>query len=138
MVKYDYLIGVPFKNHGRNVATGLDCYGLVKEVYKKAGINLPEFDADFDDVDKISQIIKGQQGIKSTWKRIKTENGEPIPVPCVMAIRFGVPKPYINHTGVYIGDGLFIHTREKIGVCVDRIVNPAWKKCIEGYYKYEG
>ena len=92
MVKYQDLIGVEFRNHGRDVLTGLDCYGLVKEIYKRFGVALPEFDADFDDVDKISCIIKNEQRSKSIWRRIKTEVGEPIPVPCVMAIRFGDRK----------------------------------------------
>lgn len=31
------LIGVPFRLHGREVASGLDCVGLVGEVLRKAG-----------------------------------------------------------------------------------------------------
>lgn len=31
------LIGVPFRLHGREVATGLDCVGLVGEVVRQAG-----------------------------------------------------------------------------------------------------
>lgn len=136
MADYSDLIGVSFKNHGRDVKTGLDCYGLVMEVFKRNGIELPEFDAEFDDIKKISAIIHDEQ-VKPIWRRIDNDH-EDIPVPCLMAIRFGVPKPYVNHTGVYIGNGKFIHIRENIGVCIDRVINPAWKKVIEGYYTYEG
>ena len=55
-----------------------------------------------------------------------------------MAIRFGVPKGVVNHTGVYVGNGKFIHIRENVGVCVDRVNSPAWKKQIEGFYEYIG
>ncbi len=134
MIDYSDLIGVPFKNRGRDKDTGLDCYGLVMEVYKKIGIQLPEYYADWNNVEKINGIIQQEVGT-SLWKKV---DGGHIPIPCVMAIRFGVPKGVVNHTGVYVGNGKFIHIRENVGVCVDRINSPAWKKQIEGFYEYIG
>lgn len=134
MIDYSDLIGVPFKNQGRDKNTGLDCYGLVMEVYKKIGIQLPEYYADWDNVEKINSIIQQEVGT-SLWKKV---DGRHIPIPCVMAIRFGVPKGVVNHTGVYVGNGKFIHIRENVGVCVDRVNSPAWKKQIEGFYEYIG
>ena len=135
MPSYNDLIGTKFKNRGRNVTEGLDCYGLVMEVYKRFGVDIPEYNADYDDNEKISSIIKNEAA-SSNWRRV--EANEELPVPCVVAIRFGVPKGIVNHTGVYIGAGKFIHTRENIGVCVDRINSLAWSKCIEGFYRYVG
>ena len=37
MINFTDLIGVPFVNRGRDATYGLDCYGLVKEVYKRYG-----------------------------------------------------------------------------------------------------
>lgn len=129
---YADLIGVPFKNRGRDVKTGLDCYGLVMEVYKRHGIRIPEYDADCRDMQKINGIIKNSMESPS-W----TEISEP-KVPCVVAIRFGSPDGVVNHTGVYIGDDRFIHTREKIGVNIDRLSSPAWRRVIVGFYEYTG
>lgn len=127
---YSDLIGIPFVNRGRDKTTGLDCYGLVQEFYKKFGINIPEYFADFNDGKKIQSLITSHtQGYP--WKEIS----EPI-VPCLIAMRFG--SSFVNHTAVYIGSGKFLHTRDKIGVCVDRISNPAWRKVIVGFYKYVG
>lgn len=134
MIDYSDLIGVPFKNRGRDKNTGLDCYGLVMEVYKKIGIQLPEYYADWNNAEKINGIIQQEVGT-SFWKKV---DGSHIPIPCVMAIRFGVPKGVVNHTGVYVGNGKFIHIRENVGVCVDRVNSPAWKKQIEGFYEYIG
>ena len=134
MLDYTDLIGTKFVNRGRNVKEGLDCYGLVMEVYKRYDITIPEYNADFNDSRKISGIIK-QEAQKSCWQRADATD---LPVPCIVAIRFGVPKGIVNHTGVYIGNGKFIHTRENIGVCVDRINSLAWSRCIEGFYKYVG
>ena len=128
------LIGVPFKNKGRGM-NGMDCYGLVKEVYKRYGYDIPEYDAqykDYTDMRKIDKIIKSNtKGYP--WKEI----AEP-KAPCLIAIRFGSPDGVVNHTAVYIGGGRFIHTREKIGVNIDRISNPAWRKVIVGFYEYVG
>lgn len=134
-INYTDLIGVPFKNRGRNVKEGLDCYGLVMEVFKRYGYNIPEYTADFDDIDKVNELIQNKTSIKSNWKRVELND---ISAPCLLAIRFGVPKGVVNHTGVYIGDGKFIHIRENTGVCVDSVYSPAWCRTIEGCYKYVG
>lgn len=134
-IKYYDLIGIPFKNRGRDIKQGLDCYGLVTEVYKRYGFDIPEYTADFDNVEKVNELITTKTAIKSNWERVDINS---MPVPCLLAIRFGVPKGVVNHTGVYIGDGKFIHIRENTGVCIDRISSPAWSRLIEGCYKFVG
>lgn len=135
MVNYTDLIGTPFANRGRDISKGVDCYGLVMEIFKRCGHNIPEYTADYDNVEAVNELIAGKTAIKSNWKRLDAEH---LVVPCLMAIRFGVPKGVVNHTGVYIGNGKFIHIRENTGVCVDRINSPAWKRQIEGYYEFVG
>lgn len=134
-IDYTDLIGTPFANRGRNVKTGVDCYGLVMEVYRRFGHEIPEYTADYDNVEAVNDLIVGKTAIKSNWKPVDPANA---PVPCLMAIRFGVPKGVVNHTGVYIGNGKFIHIRENTGVCVDRVNSPAWRGVIEGYYEFVG
>ena len=41
-MKYDDLLGVPFKVHGRD-RKGMDCYGLVLECLRREGKSLPDF-----------------------------------------------------------------------------------------------
>jgi len=36
-------IGVPFKEHGRDIKDGLDCYGLVILLYKDLGYQLDDY-----------------------------------------------------------------------------------------------
>ena len=134
MNDYSDLIGVSFRNRGRDVKTGLDCYGLVMEIYRRHGIEIPEYTADFDDVKKVSALITEKTAIKTNWRRVEGE----LPVPCLLAIRFGVPKGIVNHTGCYIGNGRFIHIRSNIGVCVESMNSPAWAHVIEGCYEYVG
>lgn len=133
MIDYDDLIGIPFINGGRDRNKGFDCYGLVMEVYRRCGIALPEYTADWDDEEKINSIVQREAGT-TAWHRVKA----PFPVPCLVALRMGTPPGIVNHTGVYIGHGKFIHTRAKIGVCVSRIDSPAWRGVIDGFYEYVG
>ena len=133
MIDYDDLIGIPFVNGGRNRAIGFDCYGLAMEVYSRFGVRLPEFTADWDDEEKINGIVQ-REAASSAWRRVVP----PLPVPCLVALRMGTPPGIVNHTGVYIGNGKFIHTRAKIGACISRLDSPAWRGVIEGFYVYVG
>ena len=134
MANFNDLIGTPFVNRGRDAKTGLDCYGLVKEVFRRYGHEIPEYDMqyNYDDMCRVNELISGN--VKNyPWKEIKEPKE-----PCLIAIRFGSPEGVVNHTAVYIGDGRFIHTRERIGVCIDRLSNPAWHRVIVGFYEYVG
>ena len=134
MVHVEDLIGVPFKNRGRSIEEGFDCYGLVKEVFKRYGYNIPEYDADYnyDDMCRVNELIEGNVH-NYPWREISEPKA-----PCLIAIRFGSPVGVVNHTAVYIGKGRFIHTRERIGVNIDRISSPAWRRVIVGFYEYVG
>ncbi|HML32910.1 C40 family peptidase [Sporomusa sphaeroides] len=118
------LIGLPFIDGGRNPTVGLDCWGLSTEVFRRYGIILPDYKISCEDASRIHSEVNEQ---RSWWRRCEGD----IPVPALVVIRFTV---YCDHTGVYIGQGRFIHTRKRIGVNIDRIDNPAWANRIEGFY----
>lgn len=134
-IQYADLIGVPFKNLGRDVKSGLDCYGLVVEIYRRCGKEIGEYYSDCSDKARINAILR-REVATTKWRRIA--EGETLPVPCLVALRFNSPPGVVNHTGVYIGNGRFIHTHEKIGCCVDSITSIAWQKQIEGFYEFVG
>lgn len=123
-IKIDDLIGLPFIDGGRDPAAGLDCWGLSTEVFRRYGIELPDYKISCEDTSRIHSEINEQRPF---WRRCEGE----IPVPALVVIRFAI---YCDHTGVYIGQGRFIHTYKEIGVSIDRIDNPAWAKRIEGFY----
>jgi len=134
-IEYADLIGVPFLNQGRDIKNGLDCYGLVKEVFARCDKEIGEYWCDAYNKEYINKVLR--QAVSTTsWKEIDYQNGEPIPVPALVALRFNSPPGIVNHTAVYIGNGLMIHTRERIGVCVDRIDSPMWRKQIVGIYEF--
>lgn len=130
-VDYSDLIGVPFVSGGRSKEEGLDCYGLVLEVYKRNGIALPEYYTESYDSKIVSSIMLNSRDTSGFWQRLEVPEHL-----AIMGICFNCQA--INHVGVYIGDGKFIHTRQRIGVNIDRVESPAWHRLIEGYYRYIG
>lgn len=138
MIDYTDLIGTPFVNKGRDKIKGLDCYGLCIEVYKRYGIDIPEYYkecTEYTDLATTTSIYENHKDEQGVWREVDIND---MPTPCLIALRFGVPKGVVNHTAVYIGNGKFIHIRENTGVCVDRIDSPAWRRVIEGAYEYVG
>lgn len=121
------LIGVPFQDGGRDQNIGFDCYGLAMEVFRRYGTELPDFRIGCEEASRIDGAIDANRRL---W--IRCDPSDP-PVPSLVVIRFNSPQ-FCNHTGVYIGAGKFIHTRERIGVNIDRIDSPAWRRLIEGFY----
>lgn len=122
---YDDLIGVPFENGGRGPGS-FDCWGLVMEVFQRHDVLLPDYKIACTDASRIDSQISERRPL---WEKV---TGEP-PVPSLVVIRFN-SVVMCNHTGVYLGNGMFIHAREKIGVNIDRIDSPAWNRRIEGFY----
>nr|DAY74258.1 MAG TPA: NlpC/P60 family [Caudoviricetes sp.] len=133
-IDYTDLIGKPFAQDGRGPAD-YDCYGLTKEVYKRFDKEIGEYWCCVEDKEKINTIYRGAVS-NGNWREVDYEHGEDIPVPALIGLRFNAPPGIVNHTGVYIGNGMFIHTRERIGVCVDRLDSPIWRRQVVGIYEY--
>lgn len=127
---YSDLIGVPFVDGGREKTSGFDCWGLVMEIYRRNGIELPDYKVACEDASRIHRTVVTQ---RFAWVRLEKE----LPDLCLVVLRFNTAV-MCNHTGVYLGEGRFIHTRSKIGVNIDRIDSPAWRKRIEGFYVPRG
>lgn len=115
------IIGTPFEE--------LDCYGLVREVYKtEKGIILPNPNIRHDENFKI--FFKFSQEVSKNWKKVDKEAGT------VVAIRYCMKHPNIvTHFGYYLGDNKILHTLKETGAIVEDINK--YEKLIEGFYKYE-
>jgi len=134
-IKFTDLIGKEFIASDGNKEKFYNCWMCAKEVYKKFGIELSfHYLIDSEDKEGINSIFDEHKK-SGKWERIEIGNGEELEIPCIVAIRFNSPI-YVNHVGVYIGDGKFIHCRERIGVNITEISSPAWNRRIEGYYKW--
>jgi len=129
-VNLDDLIGIPFLNGGRDL-NGSDCWGVVMLVFERFGVFVPDFAISCFDSLKINQKIDEQ---RRCWKLLDEPE-----VPCLVVLRTSTKNPRVcNHTGVYVGENLFLHTFKKRNSCKEHINHPIWKKKIEGFYRYVG
>ncbi len=79
-------MGIPYVWGGTRPSGGMDCSGFVRYVFKQHGVNLPHYSG-----------YQAQLGIPVELADIQPGD----------LVAFGYP---VHHVGIYIGDGLFIHT----------------------------
>lgn len=93
---------------------GVDCSGLTKICYSKAGINIPRTAA--------------QQYKKS--KRVTEATRKP------GDLVFFRNSKKISHVGIYIGDGKFIHASSSKGVMIQRLSHSYYTRRYAGSGKF--
>ena len=122
------LIGVPFVNGGRSTSLGLDCWGLVMEVFRRYDQTLPDFTVDAFAC-KVIDSLAGEEVGTRKWEQVHEPLEDHVPVVVLMRIH----PAYISHAGVYLGGGNIIHTTEPTGVVISQ--RNSLGNRIEGYYK---
>ena len=81
-------VGIPYKWGGDTVVDGMDCSGFVRAVYNLCGLSIPRTSRD--------QFTAGDRVIKDDLK-----DGD--------LVFFGASVDAINHVGIYVGNGKFVH-----------------------------
>ncbi len=79
-------MGIPYVWGGTRPSVGMDCSGFTRYVFKQHGVKLPHYSG-----------YQAQMGIPVELADIQPGD----------LVAFGYP---VHHVGIYIGDGLFIHT----------------------------
>ncbi|MBN2364823.1 MAG: hypothetical protein EH225_01565 [Calditrichaeota bacterium] len=90
--------GIPYL-WGGNSTKGFDCSGFVQTVFRLLNMDLPR---DSGQQAKIGHTIPIVDGIEHL------QTGD--------LLFFGKSDQRINHVAIYIGDGLYIHSRGKVGI----------------------
>jgi len=121
------MMTIPYKSHGRD-ERGVDCYGLVKLLYKQEqGIDIVDFDYK-DPNDPQNEHFYFDNLENPRWRKVEPQKG------CVVALR---AMGYISHCGYMVSDTEFLHITEKTGVARVSIFSPKWEKRIVGFYKHD-
>jgi hypothetical protein len=107
MEKY---LGVRYKRGG-NSTKGFDCSGFVKQIYSEVfGIDLPH---------QSSEQNRFSLLTKTSDDELKTGD--------LVFFSTGRNRKGINHVGMYLSDGRFIHSARTKGVMISSLDDPHWK-----------
>ena len=100
-------LGTPHRMGGMS-RRGIDCSGLVVVLY----------DALFD-----QQLPRSTTALMHTGRRVDRTQlaaGD---------LLFFKPRTKVNHVGIYLGQGEFVHTSSSNGVMVSRLHDDFWRRC---------
>lgn len=123
-IDYVDLLGKPFKYGGRGPAE-YDCYGLVLELHRRAGVQIPDYGSS-DDPTKQGELFTIGTG---EFKKIILPRPLDIPV-------FRVADG-LWHCGVIVdGYKRFVHIMESCSVVVEELESPAWQNRLQGVYRW--
>lgn len=108
------LIGTPYLYGGSSPDTGFDCSGLIQYVYREAaGVSLPRTTA----------------GLTS-MRTAKPSESALVPGDLLL---FAMNGGRVNHAGIYIGEGRFLHAPSTGGVVrVDELSSNFWQRTFKG------
>ncbi|MCC6729993.1 MAG: C40 family peptidase [Chthonomonadales bacterium] len=109
-VAYGYL-GVPYKWGGTS-PNGMDCSAFVKRCFAALGVGLPR-----------TAREQYTRGIPVSQEQLRAAD----------RLYFASRDGRITHTGIYIGDGYFIHSSSsRRGVAINRLTDPLYRKMYAG------
>lgn len=124
-------VGIPYANRGRDIKTGLDCWGLLIEFYRRTlGIELPSYEAAYDNSSDMNQTVNAIKYEKKDfdWKKVAS----PAYGDAILLRVLGHPC----HVGVYLGDGRMLHTLTGHDSAIESIEGYKWKNRIDGFYRH--
>jgi len=105
-MEYKDLIGIPFRLHGRSPEDGLDCYGLVMEIYRRMGIELPDYAYEGSPHTTGDDLFGEHQGHVFSETNDDLKEGDVV----VMGKGMG------THCGVFVKGNRVLHAKEGMGV----------------------
>jgi hypothetical protein len=118
MKKY---LGVPYKRAGAS-KKGFDCSGFVKVIYDEVfGVPLPH-----------------QSSQQSLYPELVDISLDSLRTGDLVFFSTSGKKRAINHVGIYISDGKFIHAARSQGVVVSELKEPYWRPKIVGAKRLAG
>jgi len=104
-------LGVSYRMGGVS-SKGMDCSGFAKRFFAEAfGIDLPHSSRAISHLDFLDDIPADQEEYRPSD-----------------LLFFGPSKGRINHVGIYLGEGKFIHASRREGVTVSSLQESYWKR----------
>jgi len=108
--EYLDLLGVPFKRGARG-PDAYDCYGLAIEMFRRAGVVLPDFESP-GTIEEVADLISSES---ARWRRV--------PIGTVGSLVTLRVEGIGAHVGFTLTGDRFLHAFEATGVTTDRLTN---------------
>jgi NlpC/P60 family len=113
-------LGIPYRKGG-TTKKGMDCSGFARTVYDRLlGIDLPQSSSD---------QFRSQELDKIDTRELQTGD--------LVFFGSGKKNRRINHVGVYLTDGQFIHASTSEGVMVSSLSDKYWRKRYVGSKRHQ-
>ena len=109
-------VGIPYRWGGTTVVDGMDCSGFARAVFNLCGVNIPRTSGE--------QFQTGQ-----TIDKGELRDGD--------LVFFGDSASRINHVGIYVGEGRFVHApRRGDDIKISRVDESYFEKRFIGARRY--
>lgn len=107
----NYIGRVSYRFGGNSFSSGMDCSAFVKEMYGKIGVNLPRTAA--------QQALVGQP----VYRLEQLQPGDRL-------YFWESKRGMIGHTGIYEGNGYFLHNSHGKGGVATSYLSPSWRSIL--------
>ena len=118
------LLGKKFE-YGATGPDAYDCKGLMIELFKRIGVQFPEYDSSDEPAVQSERFAEGLAKYA-----IPISNAETFAL-----VMFQIKPPYVSHVGMMLNSVQFIHITQGSSVTVERIDSLQWKRKIAGFYR---
>lgn len=126
------LLRVPWVHQGRRAESGLDCLGLLVEVGRRVGCEVPS-DATY------GRIPDGEQLLAGMRRYLLAEPcGTPPRPGHAVALRVGLRPHHVGFIGDYRNGVSLIHGNVKAGGVCEHRMTPDWHAAIVELYRLPG
>ena len=122
-------IGLAFTSLGRTRESGVDCWGLVRLVYREQfAIELPSGEGTYENTrenEKLSEIIERDNEIF-----------DPVTAPLTFDLVLLRLMGFPCHVGIIAAPAMMLHCRSGAGTAVERIDGIKYERRITGYFRH--
>jgi cell wall-associated NlpC family hydrolase len=122
--------GLRYLDRGRDPRVGLDCWGLVRAVYRaRRGVELPDLGPDYVSAEDPAAAAAVVAALRPSWLAI--DAADVLPLDVVLLRLLGRE----SHVGTVVSAGFFLHILPRTGSGLERWAAPVWNRRVAGFFR---